>query len=84
VDARASRPWCRKRRRPARGTNSSWALAAVPHRRDSKGGGSPTQPGQRASAAVGTAAVAVAKVAATTTAVKVVLSENLIQPGFAS
>src|SRR6266478_2312826 len=35
LDARASRPCCRKRRRPACGTNCSWILAAVLHRRDS-------------------------------------------------
>jgi hypothetical protein len=33
--ARASRPCCRKRHRPACGTNSSWALAAAAHSRDS-------------------------------------------------
>src|SRR5262249_10955128 len=32
LDARASRPCCRNRHRPACGTKSSWVPAAVPHR----------------------------------------------------
>ena len=77
LDVRASRPCCRERRRPARGTNSSWALAAVHNRRDSthsrgaRLGIRRRRSRSRCSAPAQSPAIAVAKVPAAIRAVRV-------------